>query len=268
MIFNFKKYTILAIAGMISMAVILAILGCGGITMKNYNTAEEQYYKAHQEYQKKHYLKAIDGFQKVVYNYSGSSMVDSAQFFLAMSYYNQKDFYLAAAEFERLVLNYPGSPFVDDGQYMSGLCYYKSAPGNHGLDQEEMVQAIGALTDFVTDYPESDLADDARGTIRLAEEKLAKKRYENGRTYYRLGHYDASAVYFQLVIDEHTSTEWAARSFFLMAEIEYKKENFQTAKEKYNNFLIVYSEHEYVEKARKRLLGIEKDLAEIQAETK
>lgn len=236
--------------------------------MKNYPTAEEQYYNAHQEYQKRHYLKAIDGFQKVVYNFSGSSMVDSAQFFLAMSYYNQKDFYLAAAEFERLVLNYPASTFVDDGQYMSGLCYFKSAPGNHGLDQDELIQAVGALTDFVTDYPESDLADDARGTINLANEKLARKRYENGRTYYRVGYHDAAAIYFQLVIDDHTSTEWAARSLFLMAEIEFKKDNFQDAKKGYDNFLIVYPDHKYAEKARKRLSGIEKNLAEIQSETK
>jgi outer membrane protein assembly factor BamD len=246
----------------LSAAIIIILLGCGGITMKTYPTAEEQYSQAFKEYQKKHYLKAIDGFQKVVFNFSGASMVDSAQFYLAMSYYNQDDFFLAGAEFQRLVNSYPGSPFVDDGQYMMGLCYFKAAPENYGLDQDELDRAIQALLDFVTDYPESELADDARATIDLALERLAKKRYENGRTYYRLGYYQSAGVYFQLVIDDHTDTEWAAKALFHQGEIEYKQDRLEEAKKKYDSFLLVYPDHEYAKKARKRLAGIDKNLAD------
>lgn len=243
-------------------AAVLVWSGCGGVTMKNYPTAELQYANALKEYQKEHYLKAIDGFQKVIYNFSGASMVDSAQYYLAMSYYHQDDFFLAAAEFERLAGTYPGSPFVDDSKYMAGLCYFKAAPGHFGLDQEELLRAVDALTDFVTDNPESELADDAQATIRAANDRLAHKRYSSGRMYFRLGYYEAASIYFQTVVDEFTETEWAARALYYLGELRYKQEKYPEARSTLDNFLVVYPDHEYAEKAAKLLAKIDKKIAE------
>jgi outer membrane protein assembly factor BamD len=246
----------------ISVIIAAVVSGCGGITMKNYPNAEEQFRAAIHEYQGEHYLKAIDGFQKVIYNFSGASMVDSAQYFLAMSYFQQKDFFLAAAEFERLVNHYPGSPFVDDGQYMAGLCYYKSSPKNYGLDQEESIKAIQELEDFVTDNPESELAGDARALITEARNRLAKKRYESGRMYYRLGYYNSAVIYFQSVIDEFTDSEWTAQALFYLGEIDYKKKQYEEAKSRFNNFLVIYPDHKLAGKARKMLAKIDQNLAQ------
>lgn len=242
--------------------IMMIAAGCGSTKIKSYSSAEEQYREAHKEFQKEHYLKAIDGFQKVIYNFSGASMVDSAQYFLAMSYYLQEDYFLAAAEFERLYNNYPGSPFLDDGQYMAGLCYYKSSPRNYGLDQEDLIRAIQILEDFVTDNPGSDLADDARATIKEAYGRLAKKRYENARIYYKLGYLDAAEIYFQTVIDDHTDSEWAARALYYKGEIKFKQKWYQEAKAVFDNFLVVYPEHKLAEKAKKMLSRIDEELAE------
>ena len=238
------------------------LAGCAGVTMKNYATAELQYRNAMIEFQKEHYVKAVDGFQKVIYNFGGSSVVDSAQYFLATSYYHQGDYYMAAAEFERLVNTYPGSPFVDDAQYMAGLCYFKSAPKSYGLDQDELQKAIEALTDFVTDHPESELAGEARAAVAQANERLAHKRYANGRMYYRLGYYDAAEIYFRDVIDEYTDTEWAARALFYTGEIKAKQKKFSEARDIINNFLVVYPKHEYHDKAVKLLAKIDEKIAE------
>lgn len=256
-----RRLRILSGAGLLPV-LLLATIGCGGVTMKNYPTAELQYQKAMDEYGKEHYLKAIDGFQKVIYNFSGASMVDSAQYYLAMAYYQQEDYYLAAAEFDRLVGTYPGSPFVDDGKYMAGLCYYKAAPNHYGLDQEELYRAIDALTDFVTDNPESELADDATTTIKHAKDRLAHKRYSSGRMYFRLGYYDAAEIYFQTVIDEYTDTEWAPKALYYMGELRYKQKNYTEARSTLDNFLVIYPEHEYTEKAKKILAKIDSKVAE------
>ncbi len=254
----------LIIAGMLIIFTALLILptGCGGGKANKQLTAEEQFKFAMKKYQDKNYIKAIEGFQKVVYNFSGASNVDSAQYYIAMSYYLDKDYYLAAAEFERLVNMYPGSPFIDNSKYMSGLCYYKSSPGHSGLDQVELVKALEALEDFVTDYPGSDVADDAKATIKIGMERLAKKRYDNGRMYFRLGYYKSAKIYYQSVIDEHTDSEWSALALYYMAEIEIKRNNYTDAQEKFSNFLIVYPEHELSKKAKKKLAELEKELAE------
>lgn len=261
--YKFDRKIITGIFGVLLTIIILA--GCGGVTMKNYATSEEQYREAYKEFQNKHYVKAIDGFQKVVYNFSGSPMVDSAQYYLAMAYYLDKEYFLAAAEFERVVNNYPGSDFVDDSQYMAGLCYFKSAPKNSSLDQVELTRALEVLNDFVTDYPGSELVDDARETIKLGMDRLARKSYENGRMYFRLGYYKSAQIYFQSVIDDHTDSDWAAQALYYLAEIELKKENYSDAKEKFNNFLIVYPEHDLTEKAQNKLAEAEEKIAEATA---
>jgi outer membrane assembly lipoprotein YfiO len=173
---------------------------------------------------------------------------------------------MAAAEFDRLVNSYPGSPFVDDGQYMAGLCYYKSSPDNSSLDQDELFKAMRALEDFITDNPESELAEDARAAMQEAKSRLAEKRYNNGRLYHRLGYLNAAAVYFQTVIDEHTDSDWAAKALYYLGEIEYKQKKYREAKSRFDNFLIVYPDHKLSEKAREKLAEIDQYLADTTEE--
>ena len=238
------------------------LAGCGGITMKTYPTAEEQYRQAYKEYEKENFVKAIDGFQKVIYNFSGASMVDSAQYYLAQSYFRQDDYYMAAAEFERLVNTYPGSPFIDDGQYMAGFCYYKASPDHYGLDQGELERAIEVLGDFVTDNPESQLIDSAKAAMQAAHERLAHKRYASGHMYFRLGYYDAAEIYFQSVLDDYTDTEWAAKSLFYLGEARYKQKRYAEAKNSFDSFLTVFPNHKLAGKAKELLAKIDKKLAE------
>jgi len=248
------------IAGLVILSILLA--ACGSPSVKNFGSAEEQFRAAMQEYQKKHYLKAIDGFQKVLYNYSGSSQVDSAQYYLAMTYYLQPDYILAAGEFERLAMNFPGSPFIDNARYMAGLCHFKSAPGHYGLDQEELIKAIEALEDFVTDYPESEMVVDARQTIKAGRERLARKSYESGRAYFRLGYYQSAVVYFQSVIDNYTETPWAAPALYYLGEIALKEKKYEDARAKFDNFLVIYPDHKLGSGAREKLAEINGKLAD------
>jgi len=145
---------------------------------------------------------------------------------------------------------------------MTGLCYFKSSPGNYGLDQTEIQRAIEALEDFITDYPESDAIEDARATLKTARERLAKKRYESGRTYLRLGYFDSADLYFQTVIDEHTGSEWSARALYYQGELNFKRDKYDDALLKFNNFMVVYPEHELVDKARQMIDKTNKKLAE------
>jgi outer membrane protein assembly factor BamD len=240
----------------------VCLMSCGGLTMKMYDTADEQYRQSMKEYQNKNYLKAIDGFQKVVFNFSGASMVDSAQYYIGMSQYYLSEYYLAATEFERVIRNYPGSPFVDDAQYMTGLCYFKAAPKHYGLDQTELQKAIQAFEDFIIEYPESDLIPDCREMLNTAFNRLARKRYENGRLYYRLADYEAARIYFQTVVDEHTDSEWGAKALYYLGEIDHRQGHLEDSRSKFKNFLILYPDHELYHKAAEKLAELDKELVE------
>jgi len=246
---------------LLGIIVLLMITGCSVNKAKMAGTPEEQFRLAKREYDKGRYFNAIDAFQRVIFNFPGVTVVDTAQYYLAHSYFGNKEYELAAVEFNRLLVNYPRSVFTDDAQYMVGVCYMKNSPRHHALDQEDIKKAIVALEDFILDNPDSPLVADAKASILEARTKLARKEYENGITYFRMYSYKASRIYFQKVIDDYTDTEYAAKALFKMAESYYKQERYTESKAKFDNFLNLYPDNELVAKAGEYLEKISDKLS-------
>ena len=248
-------------------AIIISILlqSCGVPGVQNAPSAGEQFALAKKEFDKKHYLNAIAGFQKVVFNFPGATIVDTAQYYLAMSYYENDEYELAATEFSRLNTNYPHSDYVDDAQYMAGVCYFKNTPSNYSLDQEDLKRAITTMQDFIVDNPESPLIADARKVILEARTKLARKEYENGILYFRLNDYQAADIYFQLVIDDYTDTEYASKSLFKMGETAFKQKKYLVSQAKFNSFISLYPGDGLIPRAKAYLEKTSQKLSEANA---
>jgi len=251
-------------AAAIIVLVILAA-GCGAPGVKLETNAQDQYVLAKKEYDKNHWLKAIEGYQRVIYNFPGADIVDTAQYFLSMSYFNNKDYELAAVEFQRLRTNYPQSAYYDEAQYMNGVCYLKNTPGHYALDQEDLKRAIQQLQDFIIDNPDSPLVPEAEDVIHEGLTKLARKEYENGMLYFKLYQYKSAGVYFQYVIDNYTGTGYAAMAQYRLAESSFKKNEFAEALIKFNNFITVYPENELVPKAEEYIGKINRQLETVNA---
>ncbi|MCP4706564.1 MAG: outer membrane protein assembly factor BamD, partial [candidate division Zixibacteria bacterium] len=232
---------------------LLMISGCTSNKAMLASTADEQFQLAKREYDKGKYFNSIDAFQRVIFNFPGANIVDTAQYYLSHSYYGNKEFELAAVEFNRLLVNYPHSAFTDDAQYMVGVCYMKNSPKHHALDQEDLKRAIVALEDFILDNPDSPLKVDAKASILEARTKLAYKEYANGMTYFKMYSYKASRVYFQKVIDEYTDTDFAPKALFKIGESFYKQEKYDESKTKFDSFISIYPSNELVEKTQEYL---------------
>jgi outer membrane protein assembly factor BamD len=245
--------------------ILLLLIGCGKPAFRMVGNAQDQFALAKREFDKKHWLKAVEGFQRVIFNFPGATIVDTAQYYLAMSYYENEDYELAAVEFQRLMSNYPMSPFLDEAQYMTGVCYLKNTPGHYALDQEDMKRAILTLSDFILDNPDSPLVEDAKQAILDGQTKLARKEYENGMLYYKVYDLRAAEIYFQYVVDNFTNTEYAALSLFKLSEIEYKKKNYPDALEKFNNFIKIYPGNDLISKANEYIDKITRQLETVSA---
>ncbi len=233
-------------------ALLLIVSGCGGSKSLATMSAHEFYDLGMHKYDKGHYYKAIDYFQSVVFNYPGESIVDTAQYYLGLSYFSNKDYELADAEFNRLAINYPASAFFEQAIYMRAVSHFYSTPSNYGLDQSDLHEAIRQLEDFLTDFPESELIEDAQSHLSQARSRLARKYYESGVVYSRMRAYEAAGMYFQMVIDDYTDTEYGARASYQCAEMEFRLKHFDLAFQKFRDFRIVFPEHEWVKKAQRR----------------
>lgn len=235
-----------------SVGMIIAAVGCGGSKTKPLMSAQESFKLGKERYDHRKYLRAIESFQHVVYNYPGDPVVDTAQYYLALSYFGTKDYALAGVEFNRLVLNYPGSVYADQSQFMRAVCTYEATPKNAGLDQGDLDQAVQQLEDFIVEHPESELVPDANKYLNAARGREAKRFYSAAVVYTRIGASEAAKIYYQKVIDDYTSSEYAPRASFNIAEEEMRLKAFDEARRRFENFVVVYPENPLVNKARKR----------------
>ncbi len=217
-------------------------------------SAQELLQRGKQAHEKKKYFKAIKLFETVVYNYPGASIVDTAQYYLALSYFGNDEYEVAGVEFNRLILNYPSSVYFEHAVFMKAVCAFESTPKHYGLDQTELQNAIKQFEDFLIDFPESQLREDASAYLLTARTRMAKKSYENGVVYNRVRAFEAAKIYFQKVIDDYTDTEFAPKASFQYAEIEFKLGRFDQARRKFEDFRTVFPQHKWVHKASRRII--------------
>ncbi len=237
---------------LVVVALLVTAWGCGGPPDLGQFPADDLYDRGMDLYERGKYVGAIQAFQAVIFNYPGEALVDTAQYYLALSYFGNEDYALAGVEFNRLLVNYPASDFAVTAQLMKAVCYFEGTPSNYGLDQTDLEEAIRQFEDFIIDHPESEAVADARMYLARARERLAKKYYTSAVVYSRLGDYRAAEIYFQLVIDDYTSSEYAAMATYQLAECSYRSGKWDEAHERFEKFKTVFPDHEWAEKAARR----------------
>ncbi|HOD65800.1 MAG TPA: outer membrane protein assembly factor BamD [candidate division Zixibacteria bacterium] len=240
-----------ALAGLLLVAALLASCGAGSRSLSQLD-ARQLFDEGQRLYEDGKYRQAIEYFQTVVFNYPGHAVVDTAQYYLGLAYYGNEDFELAALEFDRLARNYPASAFFANAIFMRGVAYFDSTPKNPGLDQTELEKAIAVFEDFLIDFPESPLVPDVQKYLAAARTRFAKKYFNAGIVYERLGAFKAAKVYFQKVIDEYTDTDLAARAAFHRADMDLRLKDFAAARTGFESFLAAFPESDLAGKARKR----------------
>ena len=246
-----------AFAGALLASALIFLSACGGGSAKPPLTAEDQFSRAMKQYDAGKYFQSADQFQKVIYNFPGSNLIDSAQFYLALSYIGDEEYELAAVELERLVRNYPNSPFAVQSIFMRGVALFKSTPSHYGRDQSELLVAIQVLEESLIDHPDAEMSEDAHAALAEAHARLAEKDYRSGVQYMHMNSYKAAEIYFQRVIDEYTSSPFAALSLFGIGEARFKLKRYDDAAESFESFMTVYPDHKRSEKASKYLEKIE-----------
>lgn len=237
---------------LLSMALLVA--GCGGSKSLAAKSAHELFEMGKKEYDKTKYFKAIELFQSVVYNYPGESIVDTAQYYLSLSYFGNEEYELAGVEFNRLIINYPSSAYFEHAIFMKAVSFFESTPRHYGLDQTDLQEAIKQFEDFIIDFPESELMPDVRKYLLQARSRMARKYYESGIVYSRMRAFEAAKIYFQNVIDDYTDTDYGPRASYHYAEMEFKLRRFDQARKKFQDFKTVFPEHEWSEKADRRVV--------------
>ncbi|MBU4487177.1 MAG: outer membrane protein assembly factor BamD [Candidatus Delongbacteria bacterium] len=198
-------------------SVLLFFISCS----KELNSEKAGFYKNFQTAKKKYndnnYREAINGLNSIILNYGGENGIDSVQFLIAKAHYELEEFYSASYEFSRLTDNFPESKLIEESYYQDAGCYKKLSP-RYTLDQKETFTAISKYQLYLDLFPKGKYSKESSLNITELREKLARKEFEAGSLYLKLGQPRAARVYFNEIIDNYYDTSYYILSLEKIAQ--------------------------------------------------
>jgi outer membrane protein assembly factor BamD len=215
---------------MLLVIMLIIFASCSKETIKKGLPADELFTLSMEAFEAKKYGKAIDGFKRLVFEYPGSELIDDAQFYLGESYFYSRDYDNAAVEYKFLMQGFPESPFLDDANFKLGLTYFRASPPYY-LDQRRTQEALRVIERFMVRFPESELYEEAQNVKEQCLTKLSRKELENGKLYYKLGHYESAEIYLLDLVESYPTSSYVEESRFTLALCYVKLGRDDEAKE-------------------------------------
>ena len=167
------------------------------------------------------YPLAVTQFESIQQNYPYSVWTSNAQLMEGYAYYLQNSYAEAVAQLDRFLQLHPTSKDAAYAYYLRALCYYEQI-ADISRDQRGTVEAMAALQDVVTRFPDSAYARDARLKIDLCRDHIDGKEMLVGRYYDRQHYYEAANNRYQRVVQDFQTTNHTAEALSRLVEIYLK----------------------------------------------
>ncbi len=203
--------------------VVLWMTGCSSSINRLIKTGkpDEIYARAMQLYSAEKWNKASTLFESVEHIYRGTPREDSLLFYNARCKYKNRDYENAVTLLDEFRRSYGRSAFIEDAEGMYATSYYNMSPAPY-RDQSTTTQAIIAISDFMTHYPESDRIDAFVKMNNDLMERLHEKAYLNAYTYYKIGKYRSAIVAFKNALKRYPESKRREEIMYLIVSASYR----------------------------------------------
>lgn len=169
------------------------------------NDPQYAYEQAVMLYEDEKWNQASSLFEACRHVYVGSPREDSLAYYNAHCKFKEKKWDEASMLLDEHRRKFGRSPFIEDVEGMYALCYYYMSPTPE-RDQTLTAQAIIAITEFLSRYPESQYTTEFNNMLDDLKGRLMEKSYMNAYTYYKIGRYKSAIVAFRNAIREYPET--------------------------------------------------------------
>ena len=203
-------------------AALLLLTGCAGInTLLKSGKPDQIYAKALEYYGKEKWTKASTLFEGVQHYYGGTSREDSISFYNARCKFKNRDYDTAASLLDDFRRKFGRSAFIEDAEGMYALCFYYLSPGPM-RDQTTTGQALMAINEFMSRYPESDRIENFLKINEELTQRLHDKAYINAYTYYKIGRYKAAITALKNALRQYPESNHREEIMFLIVDASYR----------------------------------------------
>ena len=168
----------------------LLMTGCAGEFNRVYKSTDYDYrYEyAKQCFAEGRYVHAVNLLQELVTALKGGDNAQESLYMLGMSQYMSRDYESASQTFKKYGSSYPKGMYAEKASFYVGESLYESAPEPR-LDQTPTIGAINAYQQFLDQFPESSLRENAQKKLFELQDKLIMTEYLSAKLYYNLGGY-------------------------------------------------------------------------------
>nr|WP_321983337.1 outer membrane protein assembly factor BamD [uncultured Lichenicoccus sp.] len=160
-------------------------------------------------------------FEAIQQNFPYSAWTSNAQLMEGYAYYLQNSYPDAVSQLDRFLQLHPTSKDAAYAYYLRALCYYEQI-ADVSRDQQGTVEAMSALQEVVTRFPDSGYARDARLKIDLCRDHIAGKEMLVGRYYESQHYYEAAINRYQRVVQDFQTTNHTAEALSRLVELYLK----------------------------------------------
>lgn len=239
--------------------------GSGGPSIDPVARPADQMSVARAAVERKDYRKAEELLKGYLDLNPVSREAGEAHYLLGIVHYRRGEWPLAATEFAILINQFPDDSRVPDGRFHLGLSFWRQArPAPY--DQEYTKRALSEFERFLALYPDHPRAADAQTWRDEARGRLARKAYDNGRLYYKLGYYEPARLYLVEVREKYADTEWFPLSLLLESKCFAKEENWQRSREVAQELLAIEPRADVAREARHLVEEADEKLQEARQE--
>lgn len=199
-------------------ASLLLLTACGGSeTTYVERPADELYGQAEQSFREGDLQEAVSLFGEVGRQHPYSSYAADAELMSAYASYRSGNYDQAIVTLDNFIAVRPGNPNLAYAYYLKALTYYDRIV-DVGRDQAMTQQALIALNDVISRFPDSEYAQDARLKRDLTYDQLAGKEMSIGRFYLYRGDLNAAINRFKNVIRTYQTTSHVPEALHRLVE--------------------------------------------------
>lgn len=210
---------------LILMSGMLVVSGCSmfshksdPVTVPKTADAETLYNYGIDALHSKRYELASGEFELLQQNYPYSGFTGNAELMEGYAHYLRGEYALSVQQLERYLQLHPTSPDAAYAFYLRALCYYEQI-ADVQRDQQGTVEAMNALEEVVTRFPQTAYARDAQLKIDLCRDHLAGKEMLVGRWYQQQRNYEAAMTRYQRVVQDFQTTNHTAEALERLVEV-------------------------------------------------
>lgn len=193
-----------------------ALAGCASGPRYQDMTPEALHALGQAEFDEGDHQNAIRALDRLILTYPEYEQIAEGRFLLARTYFEDEQYLLAADEFLRFLERHSGHLLGPEAALNVCRSYVQLSPDPQ-RDQQYTRQAFGVCRDVAAQYRTSAVAVEADAFAEEMRMKLAEKDYLNADHWYRRGAYDSAIIYWEMVVESYSDTEWAPRALLGIA---------------------------------------------------